>query len=248
MLTPEVRERIHAEEVFRLEVRQHLEKRDRKGSRKAVWDFLNSAIFLWFLSTVAVGSASFWFARWSSDKEAEKTRSERVQRLDAEIASRLRCFADQSLVRDFTLMRVPPDVLVPLDAPLKASYPINVFPEYERRSLHSLLWELIHLVPEAEKVELQKAYDQSAYLQRLYLLGQERQQPASSSEAERPEGSTLVLFVAVPRLEDLNLGRWGNPLKPILSKELALAQGEEDTNLTPDDGGSHPPGGQDSGK
>jgi hypothetical protein len=100
------RKRIYQEEVYRYEVRTQLDKTDEKKRkvRVGIWAFVNSAFFLWFLSSVVVAIISFSYAKWDKQKELEREQRERialvereniqrVKKLDAEISSRLNYFA-----------------------------------------------------------------------------------------------------------------------------------------------------------
>lgn len=96
------RKRIYQEEVYRHEVRARLDKTDQKKNKVGgkIWTFINSAFFLWFLSSVVLGIISFSYAKWDKQKGLERDQRERealierekiqrIRKLDAEISSRL---------------------------------------------------------------------------------------------------------------------------------------------------------------
>jgi hypothetical protein len=99
------RKRIYQEEVYRYEVRAQLDKANRKETKlgEKVWAFMNSAFFLWFLSSVVLGVISFSYAKWDKQRGLEREQRERAalaerenaqvaKKLDAEISSRLNYF------------------------------------------------------------------------------------------------------------------------------------------------------------
>lgn len=99
------RKRIHQEEVYRYDVKTRLGKTEQNNNKAGggIWTFLNSAFFLWFLSSVVIGIISFSYAKWDKQRELEREQRERsalveqentqrVRKLDAEVSSRLTYF------------------------------------------------------------------------------------------------------------------------------------------------------------
>jgi hypothetical protein len=99
------KKRIYQEEVYRREVRAQLDKTNQKNNKATgkMWTFVNSAFFLWFLSSVVIGIISFSYAKWDEQRGIERERRERAalveqeniqraRKLDAEISSRLTYF------------------------------------------------------------------------------------------------------------------------------------------------------------
>lgn len=99
------RKRIYQEEVYRCEIRAQLDKAAQKNTKaeRKMWAFVNSAFFLWFLSSVVLGSISFSYAKWDKQREieseqrkraalAEQENIQRTRKLDSEISSRLTYF------------------------------------------------------------------------------------------------------------------------------------------------------------
>lgn len=147
MLTETEKKRIREEEIYRIEVTKELVENKPPPSRcKALIGFLNSALGIWLLSTVAVGFISWGYARIQDSNIRARANEETVSKLDVEIANRIRAF------RRATADAKKKPELVTAIRNLDASTP--VFVEYDGRSLYSLMWELSRKVPkdEAEKV------------------------------------------------------------------------------------------------
>jgi hypothetical protein len=240
--------RIQLEEEYRREIRERLEAKPARSSR--LWSFLNSAFALWLLSTVVVGMVGFVYERYDRAREARRTQGEKaaavetqrsltVQKLDAEISSRLNYF--NRLLTDATTQTERRNRLarglMALERPSEAVYPVGVFPEYANRSFHSLLWELLHNVQPAEKQALEPAYKQSTELPSIYLFESQSgsQSPASVKvTANSPVpwwGSDARMGQLVDQLVDqfvnmknsqklkaFNLDRWGQPLNGLLEQ------------------------------
>ena len=100
---------------------------------------------------------------------------------------------------------------------------MNVFPEYQNRSLRSLLWELVQVAPDQEKEEIRRAYRQSLQLQYIYSQGlygskqlpnQPRAPLAHTLHAIADSVVATKEFVSV-----FNLKRWGSPFEERLRKD-----------------------------
>ncbi|MFZ4285749.1 hypothetical protein [Variovorax sp. HJSM1_2] len=102
-LTPEEKERIKSEELFRLEIRKELmppaPAPATENKRQKLWKFLNSTFGMWLLSTVVVAGivqvynerqekAQLALAKESQDRADERKRLENYQRVALEIAFR----------------------------------------------------------------------------------------------------------------------------------------------------------------
>jgi len=112
------------------------------------WKILNSAIFIWFLSTVVVSYGSYKYAEWTQERKAEKEKAEKIVRLDQEISSRLDIFAlPLSIVAeaDSNSNKVvsAEEARVLYDSVLAPPSDTDaLFIEYSKRGLVSLLKEL----------------------------------------------------------------------------------------------------------
>lgn len=224
MLSDEEKTRIKSEEIFRHEIQREIEKQHGKKSKwAAVSSIMNSAFLLWFLSTVLVGAGTFFYARSERRKEDERRQYERKQtqeremeiaekKIDAEITSRLNYFSTIYSKEGFKALFI-------LDKPLEASYPVNVFPEYGNRSMQSLLWEMLQVIPQKEKPELVEAYNSAKELSNIWALSQDEEK-LSKLVPNLPK-DMKVLNLTYHRddergtefdLRRFNLDRWGYPL------------------------------------
>ena len=162
MLTDSDKARILEEETYRREVRLALT--DSRGARwQKFWSIVNSAVFIWLLSSVVLGTASFLYNRREKADAIEDENRRTAKKLDAEITNRLLYFdqllvmqrmtlqSDSSTQGDYDLSKL---LVTALERPSAADYPVNVFPEYLNRSLRSLLWELIEVVPDQDKNDI----------------------------------------------------------------------------------------------
>jgi hypothetical protein len=232
MLTDDEKNHIRLEEVFRHEVQQELLKKEEVTLwRGKIWAFINSAIFLWFLSTVVIGTASLIYTTQQKKSEEQRRQHEQdllVQRenfitarkLDTEISSRLSYFNLMAIDFDYAKLR---KALLALNRPLEADYPINIFPEYSARSFQSLLFELLQVAPGNEKIEIRKAYEATNYhlfysLDSLkkyslpeFLKSLSKTQLTSAEKQKMYEYQYLELLSNL-KVGDLNLPRWNFPI------------------------------------
>lgn len=89
MLTDEEKARLRAEETFRDEVRRHLEnEKPRRTLGARLWDALNSAIVLWLLSSVVVGSLTCYYEDAREDAAAARAEAARKAADEREMATR----------------------------------------------------------------------------------------------------------------------------------------------------------------
>ena len=101
MLTDQDKARILDEETYRREVRAGLEMADSRGARrKKLWSIVNSAVFIWFLSSIVLGTASFLYSKGEKAYAIEHEKKTTADKLDAEIASRLVYFNRLLATRD----------------------------------------------------------------------------------------------------------------------------------------------------
>jgi|GEM_PF-2170648 len=217
MLTDEEKNHIKLEEILRHEIRHQLRNEADKSRWSRAWTFVNSAVFLWFLSTIVVGTIGLIYASSEKQKENERRVYEQQQaiardkllsqrKLDAEISSRLSYFEFVlDLRRDATAYLV-------LQKPSEAKYPVNVFPEYASRSFQSLLWELQEVVPQNEKGEIEEAYEISRTFSTNYLGSTPLQE---SSNKKRP---SVLETLSREDIIKLNLQRWHKPLDHLLKE------------------------------
>lgn len=236
MLMEEEKERIRAEEIFRHEVQQQLSSERKKDSR--LWNIINSAFFLWFMSTIIVGIISFSYSNFVRNREDQRRKEEASQiieqekriaarKIDAEVSNRLYYFAQLS---KFKKQDAPANAIFVLEKPSSVDYPVSVFPEFANRNLQSLLWELLQVVPENEKQDVDLAYKQarrlsSMFLSETSLIAFNSNLPDFRSPLVKKFHSDAInnLFGEHQReqLQAFNLERWGKPLSLLYANDNA---------------------------
>ena len=189
MLTDDEMEKIRLEELYRHEVRTGLEEKEIPSAGQRLWAAANKPITIWFLATVVVGAISWSIDR--ADRDRAQVRANQVVergqktaegRLDLEISTRLiqayplyvpdayavghvEPMAEQEeFLREFI-----PDLHGSFDnfrTALDCGKLFGVFPEYEHRSLTSLIWQLATLRTGAPEGELKEALDASIGIKR----------------------------------------------------------------------------------
>lgn len=139
MLTNEERARFREEEIFRHEVRASLDTP--RNSKQRAWKFLNSPLGLWMLSSVVVALLTWGFSQWQSSAAENVTRQRMTARLDVEIASRLR--AGEDVIREaITNEQLYLGIVIINGGADHLNFDFGVFPEFRRRTMQSLLYEL----------------------------------------------------------------------------------------------------------
>ncbi len=74
--------RIRQEELFRLEIRGELAaERNEQEKGKAYWAFVNSPFFLWLLSSVLIGSITFFYGEWEERRAQEEFKMQQGAKL-----------------------------------------------------------------------------------------------------------------------------------------------------------------------
>lgn len=186
---------------------------------QSIWSILNSPFSLWMLSSVLLGGITFAYTKWGEIRDSKRIDAEHAARLahenlvttrklDAEIASRL------SYVHSLTRLGEVSTksfllALASLEQPSTETYSVSVFPEYSQRTLRSLLWELLQVLPEtsqAEKDEKQRvrvAYDRAKLFPTIYALAQRNRTTKVDPAARANLNSVKIKF--------FNLDRWENP-------------------------------------
>lgn len=157
MLSEDEKARIRLEEVFREELREELKTAKAKTWRKQALAFFNSALGIWLLSSVALGFVTWTYSRWTETLTKERENREAVEKLEIEIAARIKRFC--SLATPSTFSDISRDsnetyfiALISLDNPsAQDKLSLGVFPEFAHRGLRSLLWELQTRVPVSER-------------------------------------------------------------------------------------------------
>src|SRR2546423_15616428 len=108
MLTPRKEARIRDEEVARKKILHELG--DSKSRRGRLWTFINSPIFLWFLSSVTITAITATWTYFHNRTLEDHLRQQRIAQIDLEIEARL----SQFLVNVEPMIRKPHDPIYSL--------------------------------------------------------------------------------------------------------------------------------------
>jgi len=223
MLTDADKDRIRSEELYRSEVQKEVQK---NSPGKKFWAALNSAFLLWFLSTLVVGSVTFFYSKWEKGKEEDQRhrdneqslkneRRSAIRKLDIEIASRLTALDNLIRFEKRSQKNVTQgkDLLV-LDGAAVSGYSANAIPEFAGRNFQSLLYELSSRIKddtdtkEEEKTEIGKAYEKSKDLTYRHLF-----EIFAAQHPINPVTKDISGFTRLLELETFDLQRWDKPLK-----------------------------------
>lgn len=179
MLNDLEKEKIKAEEIYRLEVRSKI-----PNQKASIWKFINSPFGLWFLSTIAVGFITWGYSILQSKYEQNRIINERVRRLDIEIFERVYAYdvALRSIVDDkgkntgvwLKALEARADLLKlysslftepePIELSSGVIIPVsNVFEEFSGRSAKGLMVELAQYLPSAEQEQIGRRIDWMEY-------------------------------------------------------------------------------------
>ena len=105
MLTDLEKQRIKLEELYRIEVKQHMNPKERKSLWNKITTFLNSALGLWLLSAIFISGGVKLYEDYKAKQTDITKQNESISRLDNEIGYRYSRF----LVRLFELTDKNPD-------------------------------------------------------------------------------------------------------------------------------------------
>ena len=155
MLTDDERDHIRAEEIFRTEVRSQLEAASpRPPLPKRLWALVNSAIFLWFLSSIVLAGLTAAVATHQKNRDDQIRKEELRQRITTEVSGRI-SQAIESMGLDQTNIKAGHSFRE-RDIYNKAAYYLDNFfltersnprdfstyPEFRMRNFYSLVMEL----------------------------------------------------------------------------------------------------------
>ena len=223
MLSDQDKARILEEETYRRDIKP-LDAAESKGTRwQKVWGIANSAVFIWFVSSVVLGTASFLYSNWKKASDIQRENLRTANRLDAEITNRL-VFVDHVLAmqnKETEKLRLSALVRAIEQPSLVTAFSVNAFPEYSNRTLGSLLWELVQVLPDREKQDIRQAYKESLQLEVVamkngYSTDLPSGQPISVDQVRSLRESYLGIrrFCCVSNLE-----RWGKPFADLAGQE-----------------------------
>ncbi|PSR56069.1 hypothetical protein AHMF7605_22485 [Adhaeribacter arboris] len=176
MLTPEEKERIRQEEIYRQEIRLDLDKQQETINFKkwaGWWKFVNTSFGIWLLSSVIVGAITFLYSENQKKYTEESKKQAQIDRLSTEITSRLyELFYVSSEIneefeylvsdqfRQIDSVNYDEKAISEMDFNLTKSFntikkpDLNsefiIFPEYSKRNLISLFIELRSIAPKSK--------------------------------------------------------------------------------------------------
>jgi hypothetical protein len=159
------------------EIPVNLSRDERRASRdqtrltgllSAIWNFANSSFGLWFLSSVLLSAAVYFYQTWQDDKHQREITIQRVEQLNLEIAGRLSQFgtwARANLIQEDSnghyqfsagvdkaaIEKAIDDLAAAPKSPEPGNklYVHEVFTEFQQRNLISLYVELNLIVRKA---------------------------------------------------------------------------------------------------
>ena len=186
----------------------------RKVRFQQFWLFLNSAFCIWFLSAVVLGSITFFYSQYTSARKEDEQRRLIIHRLDTEIKSRLYYIAEQSNPDKFDVENFK-NMLLSIENPEHSKYPIGVFPEFKKRNMRALLWELHTAVSKDAKPAIKKALDAAFELRELYEKKINFDISAEAGEIEKKVNEIFEKAIGSyhfrTKFAPLNLERWALP-------------------------------------
>ncbi len=198
MLSEEEKAKIKAEEIYRSELRNEIATAKVEAPKSRVWALVNSAFFLWFLSTIFVGGITLiWTnyqnrvtdARVKSQREIEAlvARTTQIDKLNLEIEGRLSQFIvdvehlvekhDKGVVYErpyllkapFTEKDIRAKWQIMKGPPRNEPTASLIYPEFIDRGIVSLIVELDKLEGEANEATNNLAYPDARSLKRVVV-------------------------------------------------------------------------------
>ena len=142
MLSEQEKNRIRAEEIFRLEVRESLEDKSNQHKSKAFWKLINSPFVLFLFSAIIISYLPSYYAKRQVQEKTKVENAKFSNKLDLEISARL---------NRYHILVVNPICMNDIFEAYKILNTYTVFPEFRAHSLKSLLWQLENVVPENQK-------------------------------------------------------------------------------------------------
>ncbi|MFO1163025.1 MAG: hypothetical protein U1E60_29605 [Reyranellaceae bacterium] len=193
MLTDDELKRIAAEEHYRQTVRKNLEAEavalappppppppERHGFGKRLFDFLNSSVGMWLLSSVVLTGGAAMIQQIQHDHEARLQNRQTLSTHRFEIHHRL-----DNMVFLLRRAKTVGDARAALDGIFKSTIPLS--PELQNRSLGSLYMGLMPLISGTEKEKAAEAFKLVKQLEEaeLVMQSQPESQPLDQSQRNR---------------------------------------------------------------
>jgi hypothetical protein len=154
-------DRIRTEEIYRAEVRKQLEAGTPKQSKLLA--FVNTNFGLFLLSTVFISAFSWSFNAWLTHERGMKEAHTTSQKLGLEVMNRLRYLDELEKPFSYNERHAIETSINGFNARANMNqswipHYSAVFPEYQERSLMSLIWELESLSKGSDRVQLKSAH------------------------------------------------------------------------------------------
>jgi len=212
MLTEEGKTRIRNEEIFRTEVRRELEVNKSRSRRERLWTLLNSSFALWFLSSIVLASLTTALTYYQAERSEQLRKTEIERRLDTEISSRITLAQRGALLDGERVAQhneyPPASIYQNVQSYLDNSFTtgssnrldFSIYPEYEKRTFRSLVFELRSVADPSARSELTAVL---AVYERLLDLGS---QPGKGEIATQQ-----TVESALKLLDQLTKRRWLPP-------------------------------------
>ncbi|QEC66595.1 hypothetical protein FRZ67_04515 [Panacibacter ginsenosidivorans] len=129
-------------------------------TRKRLWEFCNSSLGIWVLSTIFIGLITFSYQNFSQIYKEQTDKNKEIKSLEIEINRRLFIFNSEitEVAKVDTSKKSYPSKIE--DAIRKVnSKNCYVFEQFRKRKLSSLLYELYALLPEKNKAVAYEAFE-----------------------------------------------------------------------------------------
>ena len=206
MLTDDQRQVIEAEEQLRHEVRRRLDTENpppppppapepKIGFGKRVFDFFNSSVGMWLLSSVVLTGGAALLQNIQHNHEIAQQNRQQLSTHRFEITHRL----DQM---EYGLRRAKTvgDAKTAMDNMFKSKYPLT--PELQNRSLASLYLTVYPMLAGTEKEKTNKAYNLVKQLEEVELLLLPQPDETPLSDAQRNHINKLMVAIQQLKFED----------------------------------------------
>ena len=151
---------IRIQEMYREKARVRYQQQSQPESNTL--KFLNSNLGIFLLSSVAVALFSWGYNQWTNHLRDEKESEKAYEKLSLEVMNRLRYFDKLTTTFEYDDRRVIQQALHGFDPtanvnPSWLRHYSAIFPEYQQRSLESLIWELERLSKPDRRNKLRQA-------------------------------------------------------------------------------------------
>jgi hypothetical protein len=221
MLTEEEKIRIQEEEIFRQEVRRHLEEQKPSLSRgQKLWEIFNKPFVLWALSTLLIGLISWMYSSYQARVKELAERKETTYRIDVEVRNRIDATLEDLEGVKRAIQRGS-KIWSPADAydtawrgmnrmPGSQAAAANFgYPEYRNKDFQSLITELNGLVSIDERPDLDRA---TKTLEQLKNRSMEADTNGSEPEKSNSTEASVKATEQVTQVinENILIPRWRN--------------------------------------